>query len=220
MPGRRIEIEAEDGWIEAYAAHPSGAPPWPSIILLSDRGGLRPAIQAMASRLADQGFFVLAPDPFNGCTAEDLDTPAEAFDAWFDFLQAERLADETRTGVVGYGLGAALALRLAAAHAERVAASALFCGGRPTPDEALHLASCMNGVLHLGHAAQDSPRSNMPAVLETALRRADVDFESCVYPAGRGFAVPDHPGYDRRAAELHWANLVELFRRVLQMPRR
>jgi carboxymethylenebutenolidase len=226
MPEAHIEMEAEDGCIDAFAACPDGAGPWPPVLLLSDSRGLRPAIEDMARRLAREGYFVLAPNLFYrtrvGAGAEarraavavalDPDGQAEDFEAWLHALEAERLVDDTRIGVLGYGVGAAMALRLAVSHAERIAAAAVFYGGRPSPAEAHHLAACVNAVLHLGHAEGDGTRSGD---LETALRREGVDFESLIYAAPRGFAVPDHPGYEPAAAERHWANLTELFNRTL-----
>ena len=184
MPEAHIEMEAEDGCIDAFAVCPDGAGPWPPILLLSDSRGLRPAVEAMARRLAGEGCFVLAPNLFYRTGAGSS-------------------ADARR---------AAVALRLAAVHAERIAAAAVFYGGRPSPAEAHHLAGCVNAVLHLGHAAGGGAEDG---VLEAALRREGVDFESLVYPAPRGFAVPDHPGYEPAAAERHWTNLTELFHRTL-----
>jgi carboxymethylenebutenolidase len=228
MPEAHIEIEAEDGCIDAFAACPAGGGPWPPILLLSDSRGLRPAIEEMARRLAREGFFVLTPNLFYrtgaGSSADarraavavvlDPDGQAEDFEAWLHALEAERLVDDTRIGVLGYGVGSAMALRLAASHAERIAAAAVFYGGRPSAAEAHHLAACANAVLHLGHAEADGTG---PGELEAALRREGVDFESLVYSAPRGFAVPDHPGYDRPEAERHWTNLTELFRRTLTL---
>jgi len=226
MPEAHIEIEAEDGYIEAFAVCPGGEGPWPPILLLSDSRGLRPAIRDMARRLAREGCFVLAPDLFHrtgaGLNSEeraaavavilDPDGQAEDFEAWLHALEGERLVDDTRVGVLGYGVGAAVALRLAVSHAERIAAAAVFYGGRPSPAEAHHLAACVNAVLHLGHAEDEAAGSGD---LEAALRREGVDFESLAYGGPRGFAVPDHPGYEPAAAERHWKNVTELFRRTL-----
>ena len=56
-----------------------------------------------------------------------------------------------------------------------------------------------------------------PGALEAALRREGVDFESQVYAGARGFAVADHPGYAPKAAERHWANVLDLFKHTLGM---
>jgi carboxymethylenebutenolidase len=226
MPEAHIEIEADDDCIDAFAVCPDAGQPFAPILLLSDSRGLRPAIEDMARRLASEGFFVLAPDLFyrtgpSSTDAEarhaavkalDPDAQAEDFEAWLHSLEAERLVEDTRIGLLGYGVGAALALRLAALHAERIAAAAIFYGGRPSSEEASHLAACVNAVLHLGHAEGDLADAGR---LEAALRREGVDFESLDYRAPRGFAVPDHPGYTPAAAARHWTNLTELFRRTL-----
>ena len=231
MPEAHIEIEAEDGCIDAFIVCPDTGQPFAPILLLSDSRGLRPAIEDMARRLAGEGFFVLAPDLFyrTGSSSTDAeirhgavkavldpDGQAEDFEAWLHTLEAERLVDDTRIGLLGYGVGAALALRLAALHAERIAAAAVFYGGQPSLDEARHLAACVNAVLHLGHAEGDTAGAGL---LEAALGREGVDFESLEYPGPRGFAVPDHPGYTPEAAARHWTNLTELFRRTLGEPK-
>jgi len=230
MPEAHVEIEAEDGCVDAFVVCPDAGQPFAPILLLSDSRGLRPAIEDIARRLAAEGFFVLAPDLFyrTGSSPTDAearhaavkavldpDAQSEDFEAWLHTLEAERLVDDTRIGLLGYGVGAALALRLAALHAERIAAAAVFYGGRPSQDEARHFAACVNAVLHLGHADGDT----VDAGLEAALRREGVDFESLDYRAPRGFAVPDHPGYTPQAAARHWTNLTELFRRTLWEPK-
>mgnify|MGYP003578912426 CR=1 FL=1 len=88
-------------------------------------------------------------------------------------------------------------------------------GGAPHPAEAHHLAGCFSAVLYLGHAARD-PAAHATAPLEAALRKAGVDFETEVYPAGRGFAASDRPEYDVTLSQRHWAKVLELFERVLK----
>lgn len=215
MPDARIEIVAEDGAIEAFAAYPEGVGPWPPVIVLPDSWGLRPVIEDIARGLAAQGYFALAPslpaDPA-ALLSERMDEVAEA---WLDYLEAERMADDVRLGVLGYGVGGAVGLRLAAVHAERIAAAAIFYGGRPDAAEAHHLAGCFSAVLYLGHAARD-PAAQATAPLEAALRKAGVDFETETYAGGRGFAAPDRPDYDPELAARHWAKLTDLFERALK----
>jgi len=207
----RIEIDVEDGCIEALVVYPDDVGRWPPVILLGDGGG--PAeVAATARRLASHGFFVLAPQ----APEEPLE---EAFDAWLDYLAGERLTDDGRVGALGYGTGAGLALQLAATHGERIAAVAAFHPARLAPESVHHLAGCLNAVVHLGYAAEDATwRAQDAADLEAELRLAGVDFEVEVYPAKAGFAAPDGPDHDLRAAELHWRRLAELFRRTLVFP--
>jgi carboxymethylenebutenolidase len=181
------------------------------VILLEDRGAEATATAARARRLASHGYFVLAPQ------APD-DPVEEAFDAWLDYLAGERLTDDGRIGALGYGAGAGLGLQLAAIHGERIAALAAFHPAAVAAESVHHLAGCLNAVVHLGYAAQDTNwRTQDAQTLEAELRRAGVDFEVELYSAAAGFATPGGAGHDLRAAELHWARLVELFRRTLKV---
>lgn len=56
----------------------------------------------------------------------------------------------------------------------------------------------------------------MIARLESALTAAELRFESKVYPARHGFAVPDSPAFDSASAEAHWDALLGLFKATLQ----
>ena len=97
MPEAHIEIEAEDGCIDAFVVCPDAGQPFAPLLLLSDSRGLRPAIEDIARRLAAEGFFVLAPDLFYRAGASptdaearhaavkavlDPDAQSEDFEAW------------------------------------------------------------------------------------------------------------------------------------------
>ncbi len=208
----RIEIDVEDGCIEAFVAWPGDLGQWPPVILLASWEGQAAALAGAARRLAAQGFFVLVP------SAPD-EPVEEAFDAWLDYLAGQRLADDVRVGVLGYGKGAGLAVQLAAAHGERIAAVAAFDPSGLPPESLRHLAECVNAVVHLGYSGHDDPGGEQGrASLAAELRRAGVDFEVEVYPARAGFAVPGDPHHSPRAADMHWKRLVELFRRTLPPP--
>jgi carboxymethylenebutenolidase len=51
--------------------------------------------------------------------------------------------------------------------------------------------------------------------LDKALTAAGVEHTIEFYPAAHGFAVPDNPPYDQKAAERHWIALQELFETAL-----
>lgn len=192
MAEARIEIEAEDGGLDAFVACPDGAGRAPPVILLGDRDGLTPALEIRARRLAAHGYFVLAPD-WARRAAEDR---REDADAWLDHLADERRVDDARVGVAGLGAGANLALRLAAWRAERIAAVAAFGGRGFGPATAREIAQCVNGVVRLGGPL--GATSARIGVLEAALAAAGVDFEVEIYG--------DQPD---------WRGLIDLFGRAL-----
>ncbi|WP_293897818.1 dienelactone hydrolase family protein [Phenylobacterium sp.] len=175
MPEARIEIETDDGCLDAFVACPEGPGRRPPVLLLGGREGLGAAVEAAASRLSAHGYFVLAPD----WTARPAEDRREDADAWLDHLADERRVDDGRVAVLGHGAGADLALRVAAWRAERIAAVAAFGGRGLDATAAREIAWRINGLVHLGHALGVTP----PRIgrLEAALTMAGVDFEVEIY---------------------------------------
>ncbi|MCD9142752.1 dienelactone hydrolase family protein [Streptomyces albireticuli] len=157
MPTRTVEISTPDGTADAFAAFPDDGERHPGVLLYVDAIGLRPVIHEMARKLADQGYYVLAPNIFyRRGPAPVIDVPdlstAEARDTFFarimplldeltveravrdagaylDFLTTQPEVRPGPVGTVGYCMGAVLALRAAAARPGQVAAAACFHPG-------------------------------------------------------------------------------------------
>lgn len=201
MPEARIEIDAEDGFLEAFVAWPQREGRAPPAVLLGGRdAGAAAEVERMARRLAARGYFTLVP--------EWRSRPPEArrgdAEAWLDYLACERRVEDARVGVAGWGAGADLALKVAAWRSERIAAAAAFHGRGFTAARALDVAQRINAIVHLGYlAGAESGRG--PATLEAALCAADVVFEAEAY-------APDDEARMRAA-------LLELFDRTLPAPR-
>src|SRR4051812_505633 len=149
-----IEIQAPDGPAEAYLAGEAGRP---GVLLYMDAIGLRPRIEEMADRIGSWGYVVLAPNVFyrSGRAAElapeeDLRRPG-AREAFFRSGVMQRVAAYTpdkaapdaeawvRTllqhagdgpiAVIGYCMGARLAVRTAGQLPRTVGAVGGFHGG-------------------------------------------------------------------------------------------
>jgi carboxymethylenebutenolidase len=61
---QKIEINTADGTADAFLYQPERGRDYPGIIHLTDVGGIRPAQQEMARRLASEGYAVLMPNVF------------------------------------------------------------------------------------------------------------------------------------------------------------
>ena len=195
MPEARIEIEVEDGCLDAFVAVPDGPGRHPPVLLLANRDGVTPAVEQGARRLSAHGFFVLAPE-WSQRAADDRREDAEA---WLDHLADDRRVDDARIGVVGWDGGANLALRVAAWRSERIAAVAAYGGRGFGPATAREIAQRINGVVRIGYVmGQPSPRIGF---LETAFCEAGVNFDIEV--------VADAPD---------WPELVDLLGRTLRSP--
>src|SRR4051812_45797886 len=63
MSGKRLDLRTPDGVMDAYTFQPEqGDGPWPAVILYMDAFGIRPQLDEMSQRLADNGFFVVVPN--------------------------------------------------------------------------------------------------------------------------------------------------------------
>src|SRR5262249_47866130 len=123
-------------------------------------------------------------------------------------------------GVVGYCFTGALALRMAAARADRVAAAASFHGGglyTAAPTSPHLVLPRVKARLYFGHAVEDR---SMPAEAIARPGRAlggwGGRFESETYGgASHSWTVPDSPIYNQPQAERAFAKLTELFAATL-----
>jgi carboxymethylenebutenolidase len=77
MPELMLDVAGADGTAEGFLYTPAGEGPWPGVLYLTDIWGIRPANQAMAQRVADQGYAVLMPNIFYRSDALPIMPPGE-----------------------------------------------------------------------------------------------------------------------------------------------
>lgn len=195
MPEARIEIELDDGALDAFVACPDSAGRKAPILLLSRPGGLTKAVESQARRLSAHNYFVLAPD-LSGLSADDR---REAAWACLDHLADERGVDDTRVGALGFGSGGDLALALAAGRSERIAAVAAYGGLGFRARAALEIAQKINGLVRVGYSMAAVPAR--AGLLEAALSLSGVLFDVEVYDT-----------------EPFWPDLLDFFDRALDAP--
>lgn len=240
-----IEIAAPAGPAAAYLAGERGKP---GVLLYVDAIGLRPRIEEMADRIASWGHVVLAPHVFYrdgsvsdlapsgdlrepgererffasgvmdrvGALTPDLSTPDA--EAWVRVLTEH--AGPGPLGVVGYCMGARLAVRTAGQFPGAVAAVGGFHGARLVTDgaDSPHLVIAASTAEYVfGHADRDA---SMPleqvAALEEALTAAGRPHLNEVYQgAAHGYTMADTSVYDEAATERHFRVLRDLFARTL-----
>lgn len=241
-----IDVPTPDGVADAYLAMPDGDQSTPGVLFVMDAYGLRPQIETMIERIASHGYAVLAPnvlyragrapvvpmpdpsDPDARATffpkirplIEQLTPDALERDggAYLDYLAG--VASDP-FGTTGYCMGARVALRIAAAYPDRVAAVGGFHGGglvTDAPDSPHLSAAQLQAEVYLGHA--DNDQSNTPeqiAAFDQALSDAGVTHRSEVYEGAlHGYTMADSRVYNEEAAERHFSELFGLFERTLQ----
>ena len=244
MPSISATVTTPDGTCPVTLHTPNGTGPWSAVVMYPDAGGVRDTFQEMAARLAGFGHAVLLPDvyyrhgawePFEMATVfgdpEQRQrlmgmvgsvTPemiASDGGAFFDFLASRPEVKGDAFGVCGYCMGGRTSVIVAGLQADRVAAAGSFHGGGLVTDDPSSphlLADRMKATVYVAGAEADPGFTTDHAeTLEKALSAAGVKHTVEFYPAAHGFAVPDNPPYDEKAAERHWIALQELFETAL-----
>lgn len=192
MPEARIELELDDGVLDAFVVCPDSPGRKAPILLLSRSEGLTKAMESTARRLSAHNYFVVAPE-FSGLSADDR---REAAWVCLDHLADERRVDDTRVGALGFGAGADLALTLAAGRAERIAAVAAYGARGFGTRVSLEISQKINGLVRIGYPVDSTPPR--AGLLEAALNLSGVLFDIEVYET-----------------EPHWPDLVDFFGRAL-----
>ncbi len=237
-----LTIDTADGSCPTSVFTPStGEGPWPGVIFCMDGLGIRPALHAMAQRLADAGYVVLLPDLYYRVGPHEPLDVAEVFasgnlrealapmfastdnhraaqdaEAFLGYLAERPDVAGTKVGTTGYCMGGGIALTIAGTYPDRVGAAASFHGGRLANDTELSphlLVGNITGRVYIGAADQDgSYPPEMAAQLVEALMAGQVDHRHELYVgAAHGWTMEDFPIYDQPAAERHWTQLLELF---------
>jgi carboxymethylenebutenolidase len=246
MNEREIEIHTSDGASDGVIYQPDDGRRWPGIIFLTDIGGIRDATREMARRLAAEGYCVLLPNVFyRNARPPVFDFPRvigeertmkriaelaapltpEAIErdalGYIEFLAAQESVSEGAMGVVGHCFTGGMALRVAAARPDKIAAAASFHGGwlyTDAPTSPHLVLPRVKARLYLAHAIKDN---SMPPEaiekLEEALAAWDGKYEADVYDgAYHGWTALDSPVYNERQAERAFQKMTELFAETLR----
>ncbi|MET9764567.1 dienelactone hydrolase family protein [Streptomyces sp. NPDC006372] len=246
MPIEQLQITTPDGEADALAVFPDRAERHPGVLLYTDAFGVRPELEARARELAEHGYYVLVPNIYyrQGPApvtelpqhiGEDI-RPAviarlmpliEAHtservlrdaDAYLEFLTTRPEVRPGPVGVIGYCIGAALAMRTATAHPDRVAAMAGFHPGflvTDAPDSPHRLVPELTAEVHIGLAEGDMTPEAL-GELDRALDAAGVGHTTEIYPGTRhGFTMSDTDAFDPSGLRRHWDRLLPLLERAL-----
>jgi carboxymethylenebutenolidase len=233
-----LDIAAPDGPMKTFVFHPEHGGPHPVVLYLMDAPSIRPALKDMASRLATTGYYVMLPylfyrgGPFRefGQSDEDMHRRRELMDqvtptnivgdarALLDHAASDAAARDGDVAVVGFCMSGGLAISVARAMPERVAAAASIHGAwlvRDAPDSPHLGLDAVRAEIYFGWCDNDptAPAETVP-VMRTALEAAGVEYTlDFLTDAVHGYAPPGTERYDRHASELHWERVHDLLRR-------
>ncbi|GAA5196186.1 dienelactone hydrolase family protein [Rugosimonospora acidiphila] len=246
MPTKTLQIPTPDGRADAFAAFPDHGRRHPAVLLYPDAFGVRPALEQRARELAGHGYYVLVPNLYyrHGpapvvelpehigeeirpaiiaalmplIEAHTTERILRDADAYLGFLTTQPEASAGPVAVIGYCVGAALAMRTATAHPDRVAAVAGFHPGflvTQAPDSPHRLVPKLTAQVHLGLAEGDLSPSAI-GELNRALDAAGVGHTIEIYPGTiHGFTMSDTDAFNPSALRRHWDRLLPLLDRAL-----
>ncbi|WP_432504370.1 dienelactone hydrolase family protein [Kineococcus arenarius] len=220
-----FDSASESGHAHGYLRAPASGS-GPGVIVVQEWWGLTDQVAGVVDRFASEGFVALAPDLYGGRTTHD----AEEAQRFLAELPPERAARDlagavtyllarpettsATVGAVGFCMGGAFVLTLAAQQGERIGAAVPWYGipGPTTDFSGLRAAV-------LGHFGEEDASVPLDAVRETERRvreqsGADVDFRT--YPAPHAFYNDERPNYRRESAELAWARTTAFLREHLR----
>ncbi len=221
----KIEIRTEDGICPAWEGGTG-----PSVLVFMDGIGMRPAIRAVAERIAAMGYRVLIPDLFYRAGEYTAPDPAKLFSdpAVREALRAkigtlaslDNIMRDTRSflahlpgkvGVTGYCMGGRLALAAAAHYPDRIAAAAAFHPGLGAID-----FPCDRITARVLVAAATEDQNFPPERVQELDAALKSEHTVEIWPYRHGWVPSDTPVHDAAGAARHDTELAALFGATLR----
>ena len=205
---------------EAFLVDPPGGSQGPGVLVLHSWWGLNHWVRDFCRRLAAEGYTVVAPDLFDGVQPV-TEAEGEAVLAGADpdelsglvMSSAHTLRAVTRDpnqpiAVLGFSMGASLALWLSARLGSAINAAVAFYGAQSIDfDDAT--------AAYQGHFAADDHivSDDDKVVTESFIRLGGRTTEFYTYPDTKHWFFEEGENYDPEAAELAWNRTVDFLAR-------
>ncbi len=213
------------GTMRGYLVRPSGAGPFPSVLVIHENRGLNPYIEDVARRAAVAGFLAFAPDglaPLGGYPGNDDD--GRALQAKLDqaklridllngarYVQTHELSNG-KLGATGFCFGGGIVNYLATEMGTALSAGAPYYGVAADTSKVSQIKAAL--LVHLA-AIDERVNATYPAY-EAALKKSKVSYQIHTYAATQhGFHNNSTPRYDKAAAELSWERTIAHFKKHL-----
>jgi len=210
------------GTMRGYLVQPSGAGPFPAVLVVHENRGLNPYIEDVARRAAVEGFLALAPDglspvggyPGNDDDGRNLQAGLDQGKLRTDMLNSARFVKANalstgKLGVTGFCWGGGTTNWLAATLGPDMQAGVPFYGAAAETASVSKIKAPL-----LVHYAENDERINaMWPSFEAALKAAGVPHEAYIYPGTQhGFHNNSTPRYQEAAAKLAWERTIAHFK--------
>lgn len=213
------------GTMRGYLVLPTGAGPFPAVLVVHENRGLNPYVEDVARRAATEGFIALAPDglfPVGGYPGNDDDgrTLQAGLDQGklrIDMLNSAKYvklqkSSTGKLGVTGFCWGGGTTNYLAATLGSDMNAGVPYYGAAPATADVPKIKA----ALLIQYAEADDGINKMWPTYETALKSAGVAHEVYFYPGTQhGFHNNSTPRHNEAAAKLTWDRTIAHFKKHL-----
>lgn len=224
--GSMIQYQRNGQKVGAYLATPSGAGPFPAVIVIQEWWGLNAHIKEVAERYTREGYVALAPDLYHGKVTDDPNEAGKLMGALnrdeaikdltggIQYLKSQKTARADRIGVTGFCMGGSFALLLPCKTKE-IKAAAPYYG--EVPDEAT-LRGLACPVLYIYGDADFWITRDDVRRLEEGLKKLGKPGEVKIYPgAPHGFFNDTRKDVHRVAeADDAWRRTLDFFAKHLK----
>ena len=222
-------VTIDDRPVRGYYAHPKDmSEPLPGILAIHEWWGLNENIEAMARRLAGEGYQVLAVDLYNGQIAETPERASQLvkqvaenpFGAEANISKAYNFLTEAKNAPqiasIGWCFGGSWSLETALLFPQELDAAVIYYGGQVGEKTAEDLNVLEMPILGIFGAEDTSIPLETVKELESILTELDKTAEIVVYEdAGHAFANPSGQNYVPEAAKQAWDKTIEFLNQNL-----
>lgn len=216
--GSDVEYASVDGAaISGYFATPEhrNGTEMPGLIVIHEWWGLNENIEAMARRLAGEGYMALAVDMYGNNVAETpdsakalmqkvMDNPKSGVDNLGQAIDFLKKQGATRIGVIGWCFGGGWSLQTALNFPDQIEATVIYYGHLENdPEQLAKLDMPVLGIF--GEEDTGIPVEGVRA-FESTLDSLGVEKSIHIYPnASHAFANPSGERYNAEAATDAWS---------------
>lgn len=205
---------------EAFLVDPPGGDQGPGVLVLHSWWGLNHWVRDFCRRLAGEGYTVLAPDLFDGVqpvteaegeavlAGVDADEMSGLVMSSAHTLRAVSKDPDRPIAVLGFSMGASLALWLSARLGTSINAAVAFYGAQSIDfDDA--------SATYQGHFASDDHivSDEDKVVTESFIRLGGRETEFHTYPETKHWFFEEGENHHAEAAELAWTRTIEFLAR-------
>ncbi|HET9077817.1 MAG TPA: dienelactone hydrolase family protein [Acidimicrobiales bacterium] len=225
-PRQNVTFASNGGQAHGYLKLP-GSGRGPALVVIQEWWGLTSHIADLVDRFAAEGFVALAPDLYGGTTTHDADEAGQLMQSLpvdraardlagaVDFLLARDDVEGDRVGVVGFCMGGAFVLTLAAQEGGKVAAAVPFYPVGQWPEDFAGLQAAV--MAHFGEKDEFLPVATADELADRIKAATGQDPVIHRYPAGHAFLNDENllGTYDAEQARLAWDRTVGFLREHL-----